>query len=349
MSSLPQALYSNPFKEFPLWIRPALVYGLMVNFLVLLMEDEKLDDKTLASISGYYGPGSCLAWIVVLLTNVEFVVYVKVLYRVWKREQLFKDEDILEFQIDPTIISSLAYPIVAMGHYLKVYHPHPDNEETIQPQVAVMHLTIFASLLAIFTYLPYGVLLWWLDATNMQHKHFSRKSFLLRFWLWCITSVFAIYLEMIRGNIYIILQGLAFSTAFLLYMPSVDCYGGSYVKFKGDCKYAAEIAVSTSCLAVGALLVTGALGFPEEIFPLKRAWTFAFPQSSASLSDLDQAAALGVALFAVISGVVMSIKARPKDSSHSTRAQNIGLLPYVSQGSQLNSTDSGLHSVHFRR
>lgn len=340
MSPLPQALYSNPPKAIPLWISSALVGCFLLNFSILLMEDEKLDKKTLASISGYYGPGSCLAWIVVLLTNVEFIVYAKILCRMWKREQLFKDEDILQFQIDPTIIGSLAYSVVATGHYYKISHQNPNSGDSDQPQRAVMRLAFFASVLAIVTYLPYGVLLPWHSATHIQGKQFSHKSFHGRYMLWIVTSIFVTCPGLCEKLSFLIQD-------FVVWTAPIECYGAPYVKRK-ELGTNRNPAITLSRYLLGVKAIAIVLGILSEPFSLKRAWIFAFPQSPASITDLDQAAALGVALFSVIAGVVTSKKTQQKDKSRSTRAQNMELPSYGFRGSQHNPADSGLHPVHFK-
>lgn len=318
MPATPLPPNDNPLNKYPLWIHIILVLCFVVNFSVLFMPDDKLDDKTLESVSGYYGIGSCLAWIVTVLSNVEFVAYAKIMRRMLKREQLFKAEDLLEFRVDLNMIASITYPIIAIVDLMKSIDITQDTSDSVQPQRAVAHLASFASLLALFTYVPYGMLITQLDhTTHIQGKPFSRRSFFARVGLWAIVCLFSSVGEILTGNLSVHYQYLAFFSTIVLCMPAPLSFHKLMCQFAAMPPFLGLISASSSFIFLGNIIHES-----TDLGQKKRGWRFTFPQSPTSIADLGQAATLGVALFALMVTFAVPVKAWLKDRSHSVQAQN---------------------------
>jgi len=86
--------------------------GLSV-FLLLIIGCDWLDPETFDAVSGLYGPGSCCAWLLLVLSNAEFKMCYTYFRRVFRGDFPIEDNDHHgRSSVDAAIFGSVAYPFV---------------------------------------------------------------------------------------------------------------------------------------------------------------------------------------------------------------------------------------------
>lgn len=284
--------------------------------LLLLMPSFPLDPDDLATVSGFYGPGSTTAWLVLVFSNTEMSLSHRLLWSATKglisrtpgnelAQTLGKDLARLGF--DATMLGTMAFSIVAFVDLIvqtaRNAPPDPSGSQnspssyaTIQAQLAVMHLTSAICVLAALSHLCYWTATILVeesefDLVNLPEFTKMRRERKLRFWLWVALFVMAqlgmsLYCSLMESRRLADLQRQVSwavpGTAFVVWAMDE----------KGWVKRVGKIVVGFVLLA-WRMSMRGMVGDKVPV-------GFAWPRSAARMSDLDQAAAVVVALATLV-------------------------------------------------
>lgn len=270
-----------------------------------------ISSESLENVSEYYGPGSVAAWILLALSNFEFLFYGRILLM-----YIIPGPSILTeyftMKIDSTIIGTAAYSMVAFGDLLLKVIRHasePINRrravvsftntndpshvvDDIQAQVSVMYLTSAISSAAFIPHFFY-VATEHLAKTEVSPKrltHFTRRRRLrLSFWAVMFTvSQLVMSTQNLQPSGYGQFQDNICSLATLIIVGLLF-----YMDLENSGRLWSFLA-SAGCFFLVFLKVFVKINLYKGV-PFGLAW----PQSSARISDLDQAAAVAVALIAI--------------------------------------------------
>ncbi|KAK5085093.1 hypothetical protein LTR70_008681 [Exophiala xenobiotica] len=259
----------------------------------LLFPGQEIDPGTFDALSGFYGPGSCCAWLLLILSNTEFKMCYTYFRRVFRGDLSIEDNDHHRTKVDAAIVGSVAYPFVAFVDFVRrgeTYHGYETTDAAIYAQVSIAQLAAAASKLAIavLCFPPIYV-----------------SSFRL--------SLGAQMLEAVKILDILCIVWVAGWTAFEAGEHKTPDLAQKAVALLGVGSFLLS-AVSTASLIASLSLGTNKMSSVR----------FAFPRSSAKLTDLDQAAALAIAVFTLVLSIIKAARTRT-GTSHGIRSHESGM------------------------
>lgn len=289
-----------------------LVILISTSIVSLIAPSFTLDQDELEQVSGYYGPGSTAAWLLLAFSNHEFLLYGRLMLRYFIPEPGIYTA-YYTLKVDSTIIGTAAYSLVALGDLFVQLAKRPYlntkvrrtmitvtfpsdglTTKSIQAPLAVMYLTSAlssAALIPHFFYFANEVLIEESVSRKGLLPFTRRRKLRLAFWaLMYSTSQLVIsnFAPDLRPSIYGGIQdyvcfGAALIVVLGLFLTNLHDSGRLWSYF-----------ASAGCFFLLFCRLFVKLRLKEEL-PCGIAW----PQSAAKFSDLDQAAAVGVALVGI--------------------------------------------------
>ena len=256
----------------------------------LLMPNAEIGEDMLAEVSGYYGPGSVFAWLLLSINNIEIRTLAAWLWRglPFRKEQapervLYQTQG-SKYNVDMTLFGSIAYPFVALGDIITRCSGNSARpacaQSRIEAPLAVVQMALTMSIYA-----------------NMGDIMISSKVVNCnsgRTLVWRCTWIVAMIASTSADHtadwwLRLFFQGWLTALGFFgVGSVRPDDPDFPPVSFK-LCSHTLRIFMYIFGFAALASLTTDSQG--------KKPWRIAFPRSSARITDLDQAAALAIALF----------------------------------------------------
>lgn len=290
----------------------------------MIMPKFDLPPETLASVSGYYGPGSVAAWLVLAFSNSEFMVLIKVISRLMTGRIPLSIDDVYDLKVDTAIIGTLAYPLVAyVDLTIQIIAALKSEkswliEHRIEAQLAVAHLSSAVSVLAMIAHY-YFLLIYLLINTDenfertypgpMMRKRRARLAMWTTIFMSsqiCIAILsFKFRATAIKSLKHYSSMMVVTILATTLLIPDGESEGGS-----------TKIAWAFCCILFLLLLPSVNFHVGKE-FDMRFPW----PQSPARLSDLDQASALAVSLCTTLASLAKWV-ARQVEKNRTSSAES---------------------------
>lgn len=275
-----------------------IVIALSVAFF-LVMPDFSLSPTAFDNVSRYYGPGPVTAWLVLSLGNSEFKFLLKFVWRRLRRQKAISVDD-FDSKLDFTFVGTVAYPLVAFTDLIiqiatsfRSRSLAQSASMTLDAQLSVLHLSSAVSTVAL------GVHVFCLQDTfqddnesdfdRKRHEKCRRKR-KIRLALWSMVFVCSqICLSIINfslrsrtiANLKYYSKHYAMGLLGLVVLSPDSATGRNWKSFA----WIAFIVVFLQGVPMINLDVHEKVGV-----------RLAFPRTSAKISDLDQAAALALAL-----------------------------------------------------
>ncbi|KAJ9653509.1 hypothetical protein H2198_007291 [Neophaeococcomyces mojaviensis] len=260
----------------------SILFILLVGFpdSLLLPTNPELED--VASVSGLYGPGTTLAWLITVLSNTEFQVLAYLLRGIaFRRTAIDLPKSWTEGKLDATLVTSAVFSTIAavdcVSHHMRVpWYEFSD----VHASEAIVSLSQATSLLALLVQ-GFGI-----ELTLQQRIRLSVWSY-----TWLISTVTSTAFTWRSGWV-----GIA-----ILRMDLVNIRGLMRL-------FSLFYSPAILLMAQVVWYIACSILFLQEQPPApdwpKSSWRFAFPKSGIGLKDLDQAATLGAALCIVGLSVV---------------------------------------------
>lgn len=246
--------------------------------------------KDLSTVSGFYGPGAYIAWVLTFTStlasyemNLSVLKPFRRIFQWHRHPETGEAVDIRPSPIDSNFIASVAFPLIACVDYIK-----RNKAGVFDGQLDAAACVVHTSML--FTFVAFHRSLFQYRVRKLGNYNFTKLTKIRSLaicTLW-VNSIIIVYSHALgRGNPYVFIQMsyaciAGFLTVRTIVTPSVPYMSLVY-------------SVVFFCLGL-AQLIDLLSGQPR---PCVLRVQFPFPQTASKLGDLDQAAALatGLAVF----------------------------------------------------
>ena len=294
--------------------------------LLLVPQVVKLDCinqvEDLSTVSGFYGPGAYIAWILTFtstLTSYEMNLSVlkpfRRIFQWHRRPEIGEAVDIQPSPIDSNLIASVAFPLTACVDCIK-----RSKTGIFDGQFNAAACVVHTSML--FTFVAFHRSLFQYRVRKLGNYNFTKLAKIrsLALWMLWVNSIIIVYSHALgQGNPYVFIQMsfaciAGFSTVRTIVAPSVPYMSLVY-------------SVVYFCLGLTQLIYW----LSRQPRPCVLRVRFPFPQTASKLGDLDQAAALatGLAVFMYpILKATTQIIWRPLDTPQNPPNTNQSTLPH---------------------